>query len=47
MNQKEFNEEKKKLRMHYKLLKAGLEEWDSIPAHFQKLLIKYYGIVVI
>lgn len=44
MNKKQFNKEKRTLRMYFKQLKAKIIKWEDVPAHYQFLLTRYYGI---
>lgn len=39
-----FRYNRRKLRMYYKLWKAGLISSDEIPTKFRGLLIRYYGV---
>ena len=44
MDKKDFNDEKRALKMYFKQFKAGLIPWKMIPLHFQNLLQRYYGV---
>ena len=46
MDQKQFNEEKKRLKETYKLYKAGLIKETEISPHIKTLLVKYYGVTL-
>jgi len=46
MKKPSFAQEKKKLRRYYKRLKARMIEWDDVPEHYQRLLVKYYNVKV-
>lgn len=37
-----FNEEKRMLRMYWKLWKGRIIEWDQIPDHYKRLIRRYY-----